>query len=69
MDLPYFPPEDTSTRSLTDQLFKQQVVIDDLLEAASRARRYFADIVAEGAPKHVQTTFLMLSDAISKAQA
>lgn len=33
LNLPYFPPEDTSTRSLTDQLFKQQAIITDLLEA------------------------------------
>ena len=33
MNLPYCPPEDTSTKNLTDQLFKQQVVIDELVEA------------------------------------
>lgn len=38
MNLPYFEPEDTSTKNLTDQLFKQQTIITDLLNALMGAR-------------------------------
>lgn len=40
----------------------------ELLEACKAARKHYADIVSAGAPKHVQSVFLMLSDAIAKAR-